>query len=173
MEQLATVLVKAGAPILGTIIGGPAGAVAASVLSQLADALGTEPTPEAIAKAAAEQPDKVAEIEQTQGAGLLEAYLRDVQHARDMQVELVKAGTGISWTPTIVTIIVMAAFIGLSVIAVTMVPTPAQREITLYLLGAWHTLAGVAVSFWLGSSASSKDKDATLASMAARVGKGK
>lgn len=49
-------LMKLGAPILGTIIGGPAGAIAGGLIGSLADAIGAEPTPQAISDKLANDP---------------------------------------------------------------------------------------------------------------------
>jgi len=43
-------LMKIGAPLVGTLIGGPAGAIAGSLIGSLASAIGADPTPEAISE---------------------------------------------------------------------------------------------------------------------------
>lgn len=48
MEKLAKTLIDIGAPLLGGLIGGPAGALATSALKTLAETLMTEPTVEAV-----------------------------------------------------------------------------------------------------------------------------
>jgi len=42
-----------------------------------------------------------------------------------------------------------------------------DSSVTLYLLGAWQSLATMAATYWLGSSAGSNDKSAQIAAMAA------
>jgi hypothetical protein len=50
LKSLAATLARAGAPIIGGAIAGPAGAsIAGAVVGALAEALGVEPTPEAVA----------------------------------------------------------------------------------------------------------------------------
>lgn len=49
-------LMKIGAPLIGTIIGGPAGAIAGSVIGALAQQIGSEPTPEAVSEKLANDP---------------------------------------------------------------------------------------------------------------------
>jgi hypothetical protein len=66
-RDIAGDLVKAGAPIIGTAIGGPLGGVAGNVIGKvLADALGVEPTPQAVNDAISTMP-----------AGDLQARLAD------------------------------------------------------------------------------------------------
>ncbi|GJE78103.1 3TM-type holin [Methylorubrum suomiense] len=50
-------LMKIGAPLVGTLIGGPAGAIAGSLIGSLASAIGADPTPEAISDKLANDPD--------------------------------------------------------------------------------------------------------------------
>ncbi len=49
-------LMEIGAPLVGTIIGGPAGGIAAGVIGMLAKQIGTEPTPEAVGAALENDP---------------------------------------------------------------------------------------------------------------------
>jgi hypothetical protein len=61
-STLAPVLIKAGLGTLGTAVGGPAGGALGAALGQAAAAaLGTEPTPEAVADAVKANPDAAAE----------------------------------------------------------------------------------------------------------------
>lgn len=66
LKSLAATLAKAGAPILGTALGGPAGgAIAGAVIGALADALGTDPTPEAVAAKVESDPQAAASAVRT------------------------------------------------------------------------------------------------------------
>jgi hypothetical protein len=172
---LGSQLAKLGAPILGTALGGPAGgALASTIIGALADALGTAPTPEAVAKKieaeGADAPQIIRSVEAEHGPAVLDelnARLKDVQDARSTTLKLVEQGSAIAWGAPVVSIIVMLGFALLSYLAIY---APAsQREILLFLLGGWSGLAANVVGYWLGSSAGSKDKDATLA----RLAKGK
>ncbi|WP_276200291.1 3TM-type holin [Chelatococcus sp. XZ-Ab1] len=68
--DLAGTLIKAGAPVLGTALGGPAGATIGGIIgTAVAEALGVEATPEAVADALA-QPGAsgaVRQVEAEQG----------------------------------------------------------------------------------------------------------
>lgn len=179
--KIAETLLRAGAPIIGgalqtaaTAAGGPAaGAVAGMVIGALKDALGLPPdAPVAEVARKMEAEPEVASavaqrVEAQQGPAVseLQARLTDIADARDMQTELVTAGSGIAWSPLVVSVGVLAGFIVMSFLAINATPNSAQREIILFLLGSWQALAGMAVTFWLGSSAGSKDKDAALSAL--------
>ena len=179
--DIAGALLKAGAPLVGgllqtaaTAAGGPvAGAAAGLVIGALAEALGLPAGSKAQEVAAAMKADPAAaavaaaRVEAVHGEASadLAAKLADVQDARSMQEVLVTSGSGIQWSPTIVSIIVLVGFSMMSYLAIKAVPGSSEREVILFLLGAWLSLATSSVNFWLGSSSSSKGKDETLATM--------
>lgn len=179
--DIAGALLKAGAPLVGgllqtaaTAAGGPvAGAAAGLVIGALAEALGLPAGSRAQDVAAKMQADPAAaaaaaaKVEATHGEASadLAAQLADVQDARSMQETIVASGSGIQWSPTIVSVIVLVGFSAMSYMSINAKPGSSEREVILFLLGAWLSLATTAVTFWLGSSSSSKGKDETLATM--------
>lgn len=64
--------------------------------------------------------------------------------------------------PTIVSVIVLVGFSVLSFLAMKPEYSGVKESVVLYLLGAWQSLAGGVVGYWIGSSASSKAKDDTI-----------
>jgi len=171
IPDLIAALAKAGAPMLGTVIGGPVGTLAGAAIGALADAFGTKATPEAVKEAIETRPDAAAIVQRVEAEKApalnadLEAIMRDRQGARDQTLALVDKGSPIAWGAPIVSVLVLAGFIGLSWLAMN--PTPTVRhEVVLYLLGAWQTLAGGVVGYWVGSSAGSASKDVALKQMA-------
>lgn len=172
LKSLAAALAKSGAPILGGALGGPAGAaIAGVVIGALSDALGVEPTPEAVqAKIEADTGAAVVvqrvEAAQSDAIRDLELRLADTANARAAQIEYVRADSPTQWAPVIVTAIVLTGFAVLSWLAMRAAPGSSERDVVLFLLGAWLSLATASVNFWLGSSAASKSKDATLATLA-------
>lgn len=93
IEQLATQLAKAGAPVLGgligTAIGGPAGAaiggLAGRAIESLAETLGTDPTPEAVSAAIQNDPGaeaKIAAVE-ARSADLIRLWEIEAKRAAD------------------------------------------------------------------------------------------
>lgn len=64
-----------------------------------------------------------------------------------------------------VSVIVLTGFILISFLAMKPEYSGVKQEVVLFLLGSWSGLAGIAVAYWLGSSASSKQKDDTIQSI--------
>ncbi len=61
--------------------------------------------------------------------------------------------------PIIVSTVVLAGFILLSFLAMKPDAANIKQEVVLFLLGAWSGLAVTVTSYWVGSSAGSKNKD--------------
>lgn len=68
--------------------------------------------------------------------------------------------------PVIISVIVLAGFSIVSFLAMKPELAGVRESVVLFLLGAWSTLAAGVVSYWVGSSASSKAKDTTIENMA-------
>ena len=112
--------VAKSAPVLGSVLGGPVGAIAGAAGSLIASALGCEPDPEAVQRTIAQSPDlllKLKDLEIQQQAQLLQwqrdqvqAELTDRMSARDREVELAKSGHGATWATSIVACIVTVGF---------------------------------------------------------------
>lgn len=73
--------------------------------------------------------------------------------------------------PIIVSVIVLFGFSVVSWLAMKPELAGVKESVVLYLLGAWQSMAAVAVVYWLGSSASSKQKDDTIQSITNSVEK--
>ena len=69
--------------------------------------------------------------------------------------------------PTIISVIVLLGFAGFSFLAMKPELSGVKESVVLFLLGAWSTLAAGVVSYWVGSSSSSKQKDETIQNMSA------
>lgn len=67
--------------------------------------------------------------------------------------------------PVIVSVIVLVGFSVVSFLAMKPELAGVKESVVLFLLGAWSTLAAGVVSYWVGSSNSSKQKDDTIQSM--------
>jgi hypothetical protein len=67
--------------------------------------------------------------------------------------------------PVVVTTVVLAGFITISFMAMKPEYAGVAKDVVLYLLGAWQSLATAAVTYWIGSSAGSRDKDQTIKSI--------
>jgi hypothetical protein len=92
LEPLAGALLKAGAPILGGIIGGPFGAVIGSLIPQIAGAFGLAPdtTPSNLATVVAADPNaatKLAAIENASETALDYAKLQADQNKDELSAD--------------------------------------------------------------------------------------
>ena len=167
-------LSKLGAPVLGTLIGGPIGTIAGAALGALADALGTKATPEAVKEALETNPAAAAIVRAVEAEKVpelakdLEVILRDRQGARDQTLALVEKNSPIAWAPVVVTAVVLMGYLVLSFLALKPETAGVRADVVLYLLGAWQSLAAGVVYYWVGSSSGSASKDATLKQMVAK-----
>lgn len=168
MNDLIQALVKAGAPVLGTVIGGPVGTLAGAAIGALAEALGTPATPEAVKQAIETKPGAVEIVKQVEAEKApalnadLEAILRDRQSARKQTMELVEKGSPMAWGAAVVSLVVVCGFVVLSLLAMKPEAAGVRSDVVLYLLGAWQSLATSVIAYWVGSSAGSATKDAAL-----------
>lgn len=67
-------------------------------------------------------------------------------------------GDGTKLGAIVVSAIVMFGFIVISFLAMKPEYAGVNKDVVLFLLGSWSGLAGIAVAYWLGSSAGSADK---------------
>lgn len=187
-KDLGGQLIKAGAPIIGTAIGGPVGGVIGSGLGTiLANALGVEDTPEAVstaiqntppdqlqAKLAAAESEAaakwpaLAEIVKAQETGKTERFeagVLDNDNARDSNLELIKAGSPIQWAPTVISIIILVGYFAVLYILFSRPFAKLDdnfKDILIFMLGALQVGVGQVINYWLGSSAGSAMKDSAL-----------
>lgn len=156
--------VAKAAPVLGAVLTGPAGAIAASAGALAASFLGEEPEPENLMRAL-ENPEamiRLRELEDRHRARLLEWQARQLEleventkSARNREVELAKAGSAAAWITGIVALVVIVGFFGMlhQVLAKDLINEPA-----LILLGSLGTAFGAVVNYYLGSSLGSTRK---------------
>lgn len=70
--------------------------------------------------------------------------------------------------PVIVSVFVLIGFSVVSFLAMKPELAGVRESVVLFLLGAWSTMAAGVVAYWVGSSASSKQKDETISNMATK-----
>lgn len=165
MIPLIPILISA-IPALADLFKNTPAKKAAEVAAQVAqEVFGTTDAAEVQAKLAASPADgetirKRLEVE----LATFQASTQDMQDARSTTVQLAQMQSAIMWGAPIVSVIVLAGFTLLSYLAIY--APPAQREVLLFLLGSWATFTGSVVQYWMGSSASSRQKDTALANVA-------
>lgn len=145
-----TEVVGKAAPLIGSVIGGPAGA---GVGALVASALGVENTPEAV-QAALGNPDalvKLKEIESTERQhflGIQLEYARldvaDRQDARDKHKD--------SITPTVITA-ALTVICGVLLYSLLFIEIPeANKDILVQSFGTVLGFWGAAIAYWVGAS---------------------
>lgn len=164
MTDLVNLLKTIGAPVLATVIGGPVGALASAALGALADALGTEPTPDAVATKVAAGGEAAAVIVRQVEADKapeyldeLKARLADVQDARRTQVALVEHGSPLAWSTAVISVLITLLFAAV-VLLMLVKPvefTPLQTSLLNIMLGGLVVQFAQVVNYYLGSSAGS------------------
>ncbi len=189
-KDLAGTLIRSGAPIIGTALGGPLGGTIGSVAGKvIADALGVEPTPEAVEYAVTSRPpemvaaqlavadgryEAIARVFEAQAkshteivASLSEEYkaaLADNEAARQHEMELAKIESPLQWGAPVISVVVAAGFFTLLIILMVrpIAVDPSVRDVLLIMIGSIGTAFGQVVSYYVGSSAGSKEKDQAM-----------
>lgn len=151
-----------GPTLTKMLLGQKAGDVVGTIVKVAKEVFGSD-DPAEINNMAKSNPDLVsfyiervkAETEQYKAA------LLDVADAREQTVTLVQAGSVIAWGAPTVSIIVTLGFV--TVLLVWMMHPPSSDPLTLtvlnILVGALGSSFTSVVSYWLGSSMGSKQKD--------------
>jgi hypothetical protein len=181
-KDLKNVVGKA-APLIGTVLAGPAGG---TVGNMIASVLGVEGTADAVNEALKANPELLVKIKELESNERIElkrlafqqeqleherdvVYLLDRQSARQREIETTKA-TGerdtnlylLAWT-------VLIAFFG-TIGVMFWHPIPeGQTEVLFELLGSLATGFGMVLQYFFGSSKGSRQKDKFIAG--ARNGK--
>lgn len=161
-------LVGKAAPILGTLLGGPAGAAVGSII---ASALGTGGTPDDVSAAIAADPAalvKLREIEASKQVRLQElaadqakAELATAAADRDSARTMQTATR--SNMPAVLTSGVGLVF-AFTLSALFWMPIPAEnRDVIVYMCGQLAAAFAATLAFWFGTTRSSADKTALLA----------
>ena len=149
------------APLLGTALGGPAGAALGALV---ASTLGTAGSPAEVMKKLQTDPAafiRVQELEQQERESLrgyvlemAKAEMQDQQQAREVHKD--------HWMPALLTLILAAMVSGMTWgLFVFAIPTDA-KDVIFFIVGQVFTAFLTAVAFWLGSSKSSNEKNKML-----------
>lgn len=156
------------APMLGTLVGGPAGG---TVGTMIASALGVEDKPEAILKHLETNPDAVLKLKELELTHKVEfeklvledtkAHLADVQDARQAEVERMKAGGSNKFMYYLAATIVLGFFLVVGALFVRVVPE-GSRDVAFLLAGGLANEFAQVVKYFFGSSKGSSDKTAML-----------
>lgn len=149
------------APMLGTVVGGPAGAAIGAVI---ASTLGTESNPKAVLAKLSSDPEALVKMQQLENdereslrqhaLGMAQAELADIQQARTTHKD--------HWMPSVLTVLLTLMVACVTYGLMTMVVPPDSKEVLFFLVGQLTGAFMTAITFWLGSSRSSVVKTKML-----------
>ena len=168
------------APVLGTVVGGPAGGAVGALISQ---ALGTENNPESVIKALSTDPEVAIKLKQLEidKQELLNSHIeqiaqieldyvkesvKDKESARNREVEALKSGSG-NTTQNLLAIIGVLAFFGLAFYVVTVgIPNMSKEESFIIgtVVGSVMMIGKEIYGYYFGSSSGSKEKTRQMGS---------
>ena len=162
-KQVGNTAISVGAPLLGGALFGPAGAAVGSII---AAQFGVSPdaTPEQVMAAITGDPEaalKLREIETTHIERLqalenerLRIETADVQSARNVHQH--------HWMPSAITMVVCAMF-GAIVGSLFMWAIPeGNKDIVVYMAGQVSGILTSCVTYWVGSTRASANKDSLI-----------
>lgn len=145
------------APMLGTVVGGPAGGAIGAVI---ASTLGTNNDPKAVLAKLSTDPEAMVKIQQLENEerdslrkhalGMATVELADVQQARSTHKD--------HWMPALLTILLTFMIASVTYGLMTLVVPPDSKEVLFFLVGQLTGAFMTAITFWLGSSRSSAVK---------------
>lgn len=153
-------LLKTAAPMAATALTGPAGGMAVKMIAQK---LGVEDSVEAVTKHLQANPDdalKLRELDLKE----LELHNADRDSARKREMEVVKSDAHFI-TKNITSLLALGTVSGAMIMTalVFFVDFPdSQENIIIFVLGFLSSAATQVLSYYFGSSAGSKDKDAKI-----------
>ena len=159
MEALLGIL-KSAAPALATVVAGPAGGMA---VKAIASKLGVADSVEAVTAHLQANPDaalKLREIDLKE----LEVHAKDRDSARNREIEMAKSDAHFI-TKNITSLLAIGTLAGAMMMTalVFFVDFPdSQENIIIFVLGFLSSAATQVLSYYFGSSAGSKEKDAQI-----------
>lgn len=168
------------APVVGTALGGGAGAAVGGIIANL---LGVDNDAEAVAQAIKADPNiavKLKEIElQSQQLHYeaiekerqaqideLKAYIGDIQNARQRQVEHEKATGKTDINFYVLAWVIVVGFFGLIGVLMFVEIPPKQNEVMFMLFGTLSAGFGAVIQYFFGSSKGSAEKTDRIAALA-------
>lgn len=146
------------APLLGSVVGGPAGGAIGSVI---ASAFGVENKPQAIADAVKNDPEAAVKLRKIEldnksdleriAMELAKAEIADKQNARVEHKH--------SYMPSVLSFMLSIVIIGIIYLLFYTPVPPESKDVLFVILGAVMKEWGSAMQFWFGTTRSSANKD--------------
>lgn len=156
------------APMLGTLLGGPAGGAVGAII---ASAIGSDNSPEAVEAAISTNPDALVKLREIEAGKAVKLQELVTDHAKAMiQAETADRASARamqtatpSKMPAILTCGVGVAFF-VALGALFFFPIPAEnRDTIVYMCGQLAAAFAACLAFWVGTTRQSENKTAMLA----------
>lgn len=106
--------------------------------------------------------DREADAARQSDLDAMRASIADIASARQQTVDLAKAGSPIAYGSVIVSALGMLTFLVVTALALFRGVPTGSEPIVLILVGTVATMPTAVLSYWIGSSAGSARKDASL-----------
>lgn len=175
-KKLGKTLASKGLPLLGSLVGGPAGAALNSAGALIGSVIGgNADDPVAMLQALNAKPELIVELKRVElenEASLQrlaiqqeELYLKDVQNARGREVSLTATTGKRDINLYILAWIVVAGFLGAIVILAFADNPFSNNQAALLLLGSLAAGFGSVLNYFFGSSQGSKEKTSALSAL--------
>ena len=156
-------VIKAGAPLLGGALFGPAGSVIASII---AAQFGVSPdaTPDQVLTAIKGDPDAALKLRQieTDHAERLQELENERLRIETADVQNARSAHQHHWMPSAITLLMCAMF-GAIVGALFIWAIPGEnKDIVVYMAGQVSGILTSCVTYWVGSTRASANKDSLI-----------
>lgn len=158
--------ISAAAPMVGTLLGGPAGGAVGGIISMVASALGCEPSQDAVATAVMGDPEALLKLRQLESSHALELQrmiLADIADARKRQTDHEKATGKTDVNLYVLAWVIVSGFFLLLGLLLWIKLPPDSSGVIFMLFGALSTGFGQVLQYFFGSSKSSQAKTDLLA----------
>jgi hypothetical protein len=160
------------APWLGAALGGPLGGAAGKLIASALGGDATKATPDDLAKLVQNvTPEQLLALKQADQQFQLQLEQLHINEVKDLEALAVQdrssardreVKTGDSWTPRILAAVVVLGWLGAQGFLLRHVVDPAMRDIIMRMLGTLDAAITMVLSYYFGSSSSSRDKDQLL-----------
>ena len=164
-KDIASTVAKA-APILGTVLGGPVGAIAGAAGSLVASMLGCDDSPEAVNEAISQNPEallKLKELEAQEQARMLQwkqaqlnAEIADRDSARERDAEVLRI-KGNNRRADVLAYLAIIALLGVLFATFKYSPAGPARDLLMILVGNLTAIVKDVYGFEFGSSRGEQD----------------
>lgn len=152
------------APLIGGILGGPAGAIVSTVGGMVANALNVSPVPSEVNKALTSNPEalvRIKELEHLESVNLRQAAFD--QHRLEVIDRMNARRThGAHWMTIVLPLVLLTVVSAITGALIWMAIPEGSRDIIYMITGQLLGFMGAALAYWNGTTRSSSEKTAML-----------